>query len=79
VLRLNDKDAETLKKALDYSRKAYEEALAAKESSLRVEHMINDFVNRSDRNENSNGELKKKKHFWYTVSITFKLTFEKFI
>lgn len=32
--RLNDKDVETLSKALYYSKKAYEEALLAKELSL---------------------------------------------
>ncbi|PKK73646.1 hypothetical protein RhiirC2_847468 [Rhizophagus irregularis] len=32
--RLNDKDVETLSKALYYSKKAYEEVLLAKESSF---------------------------------------------
>lgn len=74
VPRLNDQDADTLKKALDYSKKAYEEALAARESSQRVENLISDFIktqSHSERNENSNGDSKKKKHFWYTVSIMF--------
>jgi hypothetical protein len=75
VPRHNDKDAETLSKALYYSKKAYEEALAAKESSLRTENAVNEFIkaqsSRNESNENSNGESKgyaKKKHFWYTVS-----------
>lgn len=67
-------DADTLSKALYYSKKAYEEALAAKESSQRTENAINEFIkaqsSRNESNENSNGESKgKKKHFWYTVSV----------
>jgi hypothetical protein len=75
VLRLNDKDAETLKKALEYSRKAYEEALAAKEASIRIENTINEFIkslnnnNNESSNEESKGYYTKKKHYWYTVSI----------
>lgn len=77
VPRHNDKDAETLSKALYYSKKAYEEALAAKESSRRVENAINEFIKAqssrdNESNENSNGESKgKKKYFWYTVSVMF--------
>jgi hypothetical protein len=63
-----------LNKALNYSKKAYEEALAAKESSLRTETAIIEFIKeQSSRNnvaENSNGESKpKKRHYWYTVSV----------
>lgn len=78
VLRLSDKDTETLSKALNYSKKAYEEALAAKESSLRTEKMVSEFIkaqsSRNESNENYKGESKgyaKKKHFWYTVSVIF--------
>ena len=75
VPRLNEKDAD---KALYYSKKAYEEAIAAKESSLRTENAINEFIKsqlHNDNNEHSNGEAKgyytKKKHYWYTVSVIF--------
>jgi len=78
VPRLNEKDVETLNKALYYSKKAYEEAIAAKESSLRTENAINEFIKsqlHNDNNEHSNGEVKgyhtKKKHYWYTVSVIF--------
>jgi hypothetical protein len=78
VLRFSDKDTETLSKALNYSKKAYEEALAAKESSLRTEKTVNEFIKaqslRNESNENYKGESKgytKKKHFWYTVSVIF--------
>ena len=78
VPRLNKKDAETLNKALYYSKKAYEEAIAAKESSLRTENAINEFIKsqlHNDNNEYSNREAKgyytKKKHYWYTVSVIF--------
>ena len=78
VPRLNEKDAETLNKALYYSKKAYEEAIAAKESSLRTENAINEFIKsqlHNDNNEHSNEETKgyymKKKHYWYTVSVIF--------
>jgi len=78
VPRLNEKDAETLNKALYYSKKAYEEAIAAKESSLRTENAINEFIKsqlHNDNNEHSNGkakgDYKKKKHYWYTESVIF--------
>ena len=78
VPRLNEKDAETLNKALYYSKKAYEEAIAAKESSLRTENAINEFIksqSHNDNNEYSNGEIKeyymKKKHYWYIISVIF--------
>ena len=78
VPRLNEKDAETLNKALYYSKKAYEEAIAAKESSLRTENAINEFIksqSHNDNNEHSNGKVKgyhtKKKYYWYTVSVIF--------
>jgi len=78
VPRLNEKDAETLNKALYYSKKAYEEAIAAKESSLRTENAINEFIKsqlHNDNNKHSNGEAKgyytKKKYYWYTVSVIF--------
>lgn len=78
VPRLNDKDADTLNKALYYSQKAYEEALAARESSIRTETVISEFIKEQSLHnnvaENSNGESKgsnsKKKH-WYTVSVMF--------
>ena len=57
VLRLNEKDAETLNKALYYSKMAYEEAIAAKELSLRTENAINEFIKsqlHNDNNEHSN-------------------------
>lgn len=66
--RLNDKDAETLNKALFYSKKAYEEALEAKRSSLRMENLINEFIKEQSSFENSKSQ---KKNFWYTVSIIF--------
>jgi len=73
VPRLNDKDTETLRKVLEYSRNAYEEALAAKESSIRIENVINEFIKSHDNSENSNEDSKgyytKKKHYWYTVNI----------
>ena len=76
VPRHNNKDAETLSKALYYSKKAYEEALAAKEASLRTENAVTEFIkvqsSRNKSNENSNRESKgKRKHFWYTVSVMF--------
>ena len=78
VPRLNEKDAETLNKALYYSKMAYEKAIAAKESSLRTENAINEFIKSQshyDNNEHSNREVKgyhtKKKHYWYTVSVIF--------
>ena len=82
IVPRHDKDTETLSKALYYSKKAYEEALAAKESSIRTENVINEFIktvsSRNDNNENSNGELKgKKKHFWYTVSVMFYVDYFK--
>ena len=72
VPRLNEKDAETLNKALYYSKMAYEEAIAAKESSLRTENAINEFIKSQLHNDkHSNREVKgyhtKKKHYWYTV------------
>jgi len=76
--RLSEKDhTETLNKALYYSKKAYEEAIAAKESSLRIENVVNEFIKSQSHNDSKecfNGELKgsaKKKHFWYTVSVIF--------
>ena len=67
-----------MNKALYYSKKAYEKAIAAKESSLRTENAINEFIKsqlHNDNNEHSNGEAKgyytKKKHYWYTVSVIF--------
>jgi hypothetical protein len=78
VPRLNEKDVETLNKALYYSKMAYEEAIVAKELSLRTENAINEFIksqSHNDNNEHSNGEVKgyhtKKKHYWYTVSVIF--------
>ena len=76
VSRHNDKDAETLSKALYYSKKAYEEALAAKESSLQTENVVTEFIkvqlSHNESNENSNEKSKgKRKHFWYTVSVMF--------
>ncbi|CAB4385782.1 unnamed protein product [Rhizophagus irregularis] len=75
--RLSEKDAETLTKALYYSKKAYEEALLAKESSVRTENAINKFIKAqsscNESNENSNGESKghtKKKQFWYSQTVT---------
>ncbi|CAB4483681.1 unnamed protein product [Rhizophagus irregularis] len=74
---LSDKDADTLSKTLYYSKKAYEEALLAKESSVRTENAINEFIKAqsscNESNENANGESKvhtKKKQFWYSVSTT---------
>lgn len=51
--RLNDKDAETLNKALFYSKKAYEEALEAKKLSLRMENLINEFIKEQSHNNTS--------------------------
>ncbi|CAB5392095.1 unnamed protein product [Rhizophagus irregularis] len=75
--RLSEKDAETLTKALYYSKKAYEEAFLAKESSVCTENVINEFIKAqsscNESNENSNGESKghtKKKQFWYSQTIT---------
>ncbi|PKY32357.1 hypothetical protein RhiirB3_450486, partial [Rhizophagus irregularis] len=77
VPRLNEKDAETLSKALYYSKKTYEEVLLAKESSVHMENVINEFIKAqslcNESNENSNGESKghtKKKQFWYSQTIT---------
>ncbi|CAB5209002.1 unnamed protein product [Rhizophagus irregularis] len=75
--RLSEKDADTLSKALYYSKKAYEEALLAKESSVRTENAINEFIKAqsscNESNENANGESKvhtKKKQFWYSQTVT---------
>ena len=68
IVPCHDKDTETLSKALYYSKKAYEKALATKESSIQTENIINEFIktvsSHNDNNENSNRKLKgKKKHF----------------
>ncbi|CAB4384493.1 unnamed protein product [Rhizophagus irregularis] len=75
--RLSKKDAETLSKALYYSKKAYKKALLAKESSVYTENTINEFIKLqsscNESNENSNGKSKghtKKKQFWYSVNAT---------
>ncbi|CAB5357353.1 unnamed protein product [Rhizophagus irregularis] len=77
--RLSKKDADTLSKALYYSKKAYEEALLAKESSVRTENAINEFIKAqsscNESNENANGESKghtKKKQFWYSARNEFR-------
>jgi len=44
VSQLHDKDSDILNRALFYSKKAYEEAHAAKESSIRIETTINNFI-----------------------------------
>ncbi|PKB91848.1 hypothetical protein RhiirA5_447296, partial [Rhizophagus irregularis] len=55
----------------------YEEALLAKESSVRTENAINEFIKAqsscNESNENANGESKvhtKKKQFWYSQTVT---------
>ncbi|CAB4473771.1 unnamed protein product [Rhizophagus irregularis] len=75
--RLSEKDADTLSKALYYSKKAYEEALLAKEFSVHTENAINEFIKAqsscNESNENANGESKvhtKKKQFWYSQTVT---------
>ncbi|PKK60148.1 hypothetical protein RhiirC2_793755 [Rhizophagus irregularis] len=75
--RLSKKDAETLSKALYYSKKAYKKALLAKESSVYTENTINEFIKLqsscNESNENSNGKSKghtKKKQFWYSQTVT---------
>ncbi|CAG8722740.1 15785_t:CDS:2, partial [Funneliformis caledonium] len=42
--RLNEKDAIILNKAMQYSQKAFDEALATKETVLRIEAIINEFI-----------------------------------
>ena len=71
VPHLNDKDVETLNKALCYSKRAYEEALASKESSLRTENLITKFIKKQSRNDAPENSKYQKKHFWYTVSVMF--------
>ena len=75
VPRFSEKDAETLSKALFYSKKAYEEAIEAKEAILRTENVINEFIKSQSHNDSKDGEFKgyytKKKHYWYTVSVIF--------
>src|SRR6266542_2596551 len=41
---LNDKDANVLNKSLFYFKIAYEEAHATKESSIRIEAVLNNFI-----------------------------------
>jgi hypothetical protein len=62
-------------KSIYYSKLTYEEAILAKESAIRTETAITDFIkeqsSRNDPSENNNIDFKgshKKKHFWYTVS-----------
>ena len=69
-------DSELLNKALDYSKKAYEEALQAKEASLRVENALADFIQsiQNNHSETSNVDSKghnKKVRLWYTVGIIY--------
>ena len=70
-----------MNKTLQYAKKAYDEALSAKESSLRTEAAINEFIkeqlSHNNLSESSNAEFNvdiakgtnRKKNFWYTVSI----------
>jgi hypothetical protein len=82
VPRLNDLDVDLLNKSLFYSKKAYEEAHAAKESSFRIESTLNDFIKEQlNRNQNENpnagpssNKTNKKQNFWYTVRC-FRLTY----
>ena len=71
----NDKNMDILAKSIYYSKLAYEEAILAKESAIRTETAIADFIkeqsSRNNPSENNNMDFKgfhKKKHFWYTVS-----------
>lgn len=72
--RLNEKDVNLLCKALQYSKSAYEEAIAAKEAAIRTELAINEFIkewkNTSEEkvDYNDNKDPGKKKVFWYSVS-----------
>jgi hypothetical protein len=69
-----------LNKALNYSKKAYEEALLAKEASLRAEKVITEFAQSAHTNNNSEtnntdskGYGNRKVRAWYTVSIKARL------
>ena len=73
---LNDKVIKTLNKALFYSKKAYEEAQAAKEFSLRIEAIVNNFKDYlCKQTDNSNAGLfsnkfkssNKMQQFWHIV------------
>jgi len=73
VSRLN---AKTLNKALFYSKKVYEEALVAKETSLCIEQAVSNFIkelthnNISESNNNKTKGINRKKDlFWYNVSV----------
>lgn len=71
VPRLNDKDVKKLNDALFYSKRAYEEAFASKESSLRTENLITEFIKEQSRNNAPENSKHQKKHSWYTVSVMF--------
>jgi hypothetical protein len=73
VLRLNENDFNVLNKVMQYSKNAYEEAIAAKESAIRTELAINEFIKEwnservsVDCDDKISG---KKKTYWYTVSM----------
>ncbi|GBC23239.1 uncharacterized protein OCT59_013891 [Rhizophagus irregularis] len=73
--RLNEKDVNLLCKALQYSKSAYEEAIAAKEAAIRTELAINEFIkewkNTSEEkvDYNDNKDPGKKKVFWYSNTL----------
>ena len=87
VPRLHDKDSDVLNRALFYSKKAYEEAHAAKESSIRIETTINNFIKEqldkqtenSDTSQSRTKSSNKKQHFWYNVRYFVLTHFIQFI
>jgi len=81
VPRLNEKDFMMIHKSMQYSKNAYEEAVAAREAAVRTENVINEFIKKfndesekriinSDCNEQPIKGYGKKKQ-WYTVSVIY--------
>ncbi|CAG8517464.1 7808_t:CDS:2, partial [Funneliformis caledonium] len=77
--RLNEKDAIVLNKAMQYSQKVFDEALATKETVFRIEAVINEFIKEQKASKDLDMELNecpmdykkmsskntRKKTFWY--------------
>ncbi|CAG8748371.1 17102_t:CDS:2, partial [Funneliformis caledonium] len=82
VSQLNEKDAIVLNKAIQYSQKAFDEALAIKETVFCIEAVINEFIKEQKASKDLNMELNeclmdykkmsgkntRKKTFWYNVN-----------
>jgi hypothetical protein len=70
-------NASILNKVIQYSQQAFEEASATKEAILRVETILNKFINEQAIQDKASEDLdievdnknSRKNSFWYTVCI----------